>query len=152
MIKRESSYRKHAIKGYKRPREKEPILVTRRLRSSRVYSPDAEEKTVADFSPSESHETTQKSLTWESVYLYGASPEIFAKSFKCIEDDMPLSPLLRHGRKRMSKNFSINPQSFDLKEGYIARLVPERIMSVAFFPFSEKPLVVVGDKGGHLGF
>jgi hypothetical protein len=85
--------------------------------------------------------------------LHGASTQSFAESLRCVGDDIPLSNLpVEQGRKIMPKNAHINPQGLYLKEGYVARLVPERIMSVAFFPSSQKLLAVVGDKRGHLGF
>ena len=154
---REISYRKHEIKGYKRPREKD-LIVTRQLRSSRIYSPDAEEKTTLDSDcpnraeTTRQSEATQKSLTWDSIYINGISTQSFGESLKCIENDISLSKLFRQGSKGRSKCVHINPQSFDLKKDHIARLVPERITSVAFLPSNEKLMVVVGDKRGHLGF
>lgn len=59
-----------------------------------------------------------------------------------------------NGAKRGKKTNegSLNLESLNLDPENIARVVPERIVQVQFFPSSSNKMIVVGDKGGHIGF
>ncbi|KAI5080996.1 hypothetical protein GOP47_0004179 [Adiantum capillus-veneris] len=150
------------VKGYKRSadkrqREREEPVVTRRLRSSRISwtSEDAQKlespPTPEPLKKVPTLDNTRRPVPLASVCIQGSSTERFISRLQELDEHIPLSQLSPSKRRNLQEG-STDPREFTLQTSDIARVVPERIMSVAFLPVNDKLLVVAGDKGGHLGF
>ncbi|MCO5604038.1 hypothetical protein L7F22_058195 [Adiantum nelumboides] len=150
------------VKGYKRSadrrsKEREEPVVTRRLRSSRISwtsddaltlesppTPEPGKKVLA-------LENTLQPVPLSSVCIQGSSTEKFLSRLQELDEHILLSQSAPSKRKKVHGD-STDPRTFTLQRSDIARVVPERIMSVTFLPVNDKLLVVAGDKSGHLGF
>eukprot|EP00250_Pteridium_aquilinum_P028480 c37238_g1_i1 orf=3-500(-) len=71
-------------------------------------------------------------LPLASVCIQGSSTDSF---IRCLQD--------------MSHCQRIEPSAFSLKKRDVAKVLPKRIMSVAFLPVSHKLVVVAGEQGGN---
>ncbi|KAH7420491.1 hypothetical protein KP509_13G010000 [Ceratopteris richardii] len=161
-IQQQSASKKADHKGYKksadkRAREREEPIVTRRLRSSRVsWTSEDAEKLGNPPSPEPVKdlfkvEDKRKSLNILSTCVRQSSTENFLERLRNFDDQVPLAQVCTF-KRRKREHGDIGPNDLSLHKTDIARVVPGRIMSVAFLPINDFLLVVAGDKFGHLGF
>ncbi|KAH7331892.1 hypothetical protein KP509_20G055800 [Ceratopteris richardii] len=161
-IQQQSASKKADHKGYKksadkRAREREEPIVTRRLRSSRVsWTSEDAEKLGNPPSPEPVKdlfkvEDKRKSLNILSTCVRQSSTENFLERLRNFDDQVPLAQVCTF-KRRKHEHGDIGPNDLSLHKTDIARVVPGRIMSVAFLPINDFLLVVAGDKFGHLGF
>ncbi|KAH7331891.1 hypothetical protein KP509_20G055700, partial [Ceratopteris richardii] len=161
-IQQQSASKKADHKGYKksadkRAREREEPIVTRRLRSSRVsWTSEDAEKLGNPPSPEPVKdlfkvEDKRKSLNILSTCVRQSSTENFLERLRNFDDQVPLAQVCTF-KRRKHEHGDIGLNDLSLHKTDIARVVPGRIMSVAFLPINDFLLVVAGDKFGHLGF
>eukprot|EP00249_Psilotum_nudum_P001386 c13852_g1_i2 orf=264-1799(+) len=124
-----------------------------RLRKSFDFSVDTENM----LDPS----SVEGPLPFSSVHLARkeSSNLEFLDRLRILVDEMPISDSM--GKRRISSHNMIvhgvgesqvvDPSSLTLKEQDVARVVPERIFNVLFFPFRERIILAVGDRVGNLG-
>ncbi|XP_058067546.1 uncharacterized protein LOC131216929 [Magnolia sinica] len=153
------------IKGYettpeKKPKTKSPIVIRRSLRS-RGIPPDASTASGVedDLAASPQKPTNSSSHLDPLIRKLGRLPMQQAYSGRVssnrqlIDTIMDMSenvPLTRSKKSVAVDCFDLG--SLVLKPDNIARMLPARILSVAFFPSEERTMVVVGDKLGNVGF
>ncbi|KAL4181421.1 hypothetical protein AMTRI_Chr12g271160 [Amborella trichopoda] len=151
-------------KGYKKTPERKqskqgPVVLRRSLRA-RGFPPDASSANgLHDDEPCINHLSLSSStsvpirkilgsFTMEEVYETkkdDASNKHFIDTIINLSDKSPLS---RIGAKNIEA-FEVG--QLRLRAENVARLVPGRIFSLAFFPFCERSVVVAGGKFGHVG-
>ncbi|MFS7935272.1 putative transcription factor WD40-like family [Helianthus anomalus] len=162
-----SSAKRHRVetKSYKLSPEKKarsetPIVIRRSLRTQ-GKAPDLS-GLKDDFS-----EPTKKSTTLKSQVSPNQSPKklepiSMRDANTCSESDETLvnkilsvckgSGLDGDGERKCRVRVSVDLESMELAPENVARVVPNRILSVKFFPSAGLRMVVVGNKFGNLGF
>ncbi|KAK9055152.1 hypothetical protein SSX86_026234 [Deinandra increscens subsp. villosa] len=155
----------YKVSPEKKARSETPIVIRRSLRTQGKAPDSAGLKD--DFS-----EPPKKSTTLKSQITTNKSPrELVPISMRdantCSESDETLvntilsvykEPRLKDddddddGDKKFRVRASIDLGSMELAPENVARVVPNRILSVKFFPSADLKMVVVGNKFGNLGF
>lgn len=95
----------------------------------------------------------KKPVALDSVYFparKGVSPTRFLESLRSLADETSLSDL--RGRMQPLKDGSeVLPSNLTLKSEDVARVVPDRILSVGFLPMRDRLVAFAGGRSGHLG-
>ncbi|KAI7757402.1 hypothetical protein M8C21_007154 [Ambrosia artemisiifolia] len=150
----------YKVSPEKKARFETPIVIRRSLRTQ-GKAPDSP-GLKDDFS-----EPTKKSTTLKSQISPNESPKKLGPismrdANTCTESDETLvnkilsvckeSELDGDGEKKCRVRASVDLEAMELEPENIARVVPNRILSVKFFPSADLRMVAVGNKFGDLGF
>lgn len=151
----------YKISPQKKAKSETPIVIRRSLRTQ-GKKPDSP-GLADDFNESPKKQTTLKSqvtpdksarelkpLLMRDVRVSSELDEPFVRKILSVSKDSP-----SNGAKNgvgMRVTASIDLESMELMPENIARVVPNRILSVKFFPSADMRMVVVGNKFGDVGF
>ncbi|CAI9259999.1 unnamed protein product [Lactuca saligna] len=151
----------YKISPQKKAKSETPIVIRRSLRTQ-GKKPDSA-GLADDFNESPKKQTTPKSqvtpdksarelkpLLMRDVRVSSEPDEPLVKKILSVSKDAPSNGAKNGIEMRVTA--SIDLESMELMPENIARVVPNRILSVKFFPSADIRMVVVGNKFGDLGF
>lgn len=152
----------YKVSPEKKSKSETPIVIRRSLRTQGKKPDSAGLKD--DFSEPTKKSTTLKTQVSPNTSPRKLGPISMRDANTCSEADEPLvnnilsvckGSRLEDGdgeKKCYRVRASIDLDSMELKPENVARVVPNRILSVKFFPSADLKMVVVGNKYGNLGF
>ncbi|KAL8236950.1 hypothetical protein R6Q59_018031 [Mikania micrantha] len=157
----ESSLKSYKVSPEKKAKSETPIVIRRSLRTQGKAPDSAGLKD--DFTEPAKKSTTLKSQSSPNKSAEELEPISMRDANTCSESDETLvNKILSicedsrfkdgNGDKKCRVRASIDLESMELAPENIARVVPNRILSVKFFPSADLKMVVVGNKFGNLGF
>ncbi|KAI3811281.1 hypothetical protein L1987_21002 [Smallanthus sonchifolius] len=145
----------------KKARSQTPIVIRRSLRTQGKAPDSAGLKD--DFTEPPKKSTTMKSQVSPNKSARELEPISMRDSSVCSESDEPLVNKIMSvckesgledgdGDRNCRVRVLIDLEAMELAPENVARVVPNRILSVKLFPSADLKMVVVGNKFGNLGF
>ncbi|KAF6164286.1 hypothetical protein GIB67_010256 [Kingdonia uniflora] len=137
----------------KKPKSETPIVIRRSLRARGIPPDTQSAKGLEDDlvpSPVKTPNPNPPSgpISFRDAYLGDSSDRPLVGTVMEMAENAPLGYSVKRGDAMRSFDLG----SLVLKQENIARVIPERTMTVKFLPSNDRTVIVVGDKGGYVAF